>query len=94
MKYLFVIIFIILSYKLFAQEVPVKCGTEDQSIEYVASQPWYGNEEFLQHFSDSILTTTKGKTNSLVENAVFRVPVQFWVYTMEDISIEYFLLTK
>jgi len=48
----------------------------------------------MQHFSDSILTTTKGKTNSLVENAVFRVPVQFWVYTMEDISIEYFLLTK
>jgi hypothetical protein len=88
MKFVFVLFFLIFStsFNMFSQ-TEIKCGTEDPSESYITSQPWYGNEEFLQHFSDSILTNMKSATSSLVENVIFHVPVQFWVNTKDLITL-------
>jgi hypothetical protein len=53
----FLLIFII-SFELYSQN-EVECGTVDPDFEYTSSQPWFGNEEFLQHFSDSVLSSVK-----------------------------------
>lgn len=78
--------------------LPPECGTADFDTAYVDSLPWFGNNDYLFHFFDSVVeiypdldpdSIPPGKELyglDGVETVGIRIPVQFWVYENPEID--------
>lgn len=61
------------------------CGTPEKTDEEMQLLPWYGNNAYVTNLADSIETAHSDlintvKSNSSIPTALYRVPIQFWVY--------------
>lgn len=63
------------------------CGTETFTEEFMSKLPWYGNNDYLHFYADSIglfdVHRSIESSNLIPESFVqskFKIPIQFWVY--------------
>lgn len=82
-KYLYILLFVLLgSTSAFAQKNTFECGTPNISKTQMEKLPWYGNNQFLYNFLDSL----EGASNARVERTFegYQVAVQAWIYRKDD----------
>jgi hypothetical protein len=74
-------------YTLPATIAPLACETPDPTESELMAMPWYGNENFLLNFNDSlnaIYSNAGGRAAGGVADAWLRIPVRFWVYQISS----------
>lgn len=91
MKKIFGLFLIVLSiFNLHGQDR--NCGTEDLDSSYVVNSPWYGKNDWLLNYTDSIespLSCNNCKTGDGPSKTIYQIPVNVVVYynsTNPDIS--------
>lgn len=75
---LFFLLFIGLS-TTWAQE-PLECDHPDRDTTQAESLPWFGNNDYLEHFLDSIGYPSAGARIVGPDRVRYHVPIKFWVY--------------
>lgn len=69
-----------------SQDTTQRCWTQDPDTTIFFDLPWYGNNDFLENFLDSI---QYDDTTSLFRiigkpQVKFWIPIKFWIYRNED----------
>lgn len=85
---LLLLLFITCSLKFYAQDTSTtgKCGTPDMDTTEFKSLHWYDNNDYLEHFLDSIGYPSGGGGNRIIgsPNVRFWIPLKFWIYRNSD----------
>jgi hypothetical protein len=87
MKKIFVILIILFSLHATAQDTLTgKCWTPEMDTTEFQNQPWFSNNDYLEHFLDSIGYPAAGSGNRIVgaPQVRFWIPIRFWVYRNDD----------
>lgn len=83
MRFLCFVLLTVFSYNLSAQEIEQGCNTEDADSATVVNFRWYGNNEWLLNYVDSIeapFACTNCRIAEGVNRTAFQIPVNAIVY--------------
>ncbi len=85
---LLLLLFITCSLNFYAQDTSAtgKCGNTDLDTTEFKNQPWYDNNDYLEHFLDSIGYPQQGGSNRIIGSPTvkFWIPIHFWIYRNDD----------
>ena len=87
MKKIFTILFVLCALQVNAQDTLTgKCWTPEMDTTEFQNQPWFSNNDYLEHFLDSIGYPAAGSVNRIVgaPQVRFWIPLKFWVYRNDD----------
>lgn len=87
MKKIFISLIILSSLHAFAQDtLTSKCWTPEMDTTEFQNQPWFSNNDYLEHFLDSIGYPAAGSGNRIigVPEVRFWIPIKFWIYRNDN----------
>lgn len=61
-----------------------KCWTPEMDTTEFRNQPWYSNNDYLEHFLDSIWYPANGIKRIVGSPVRFWIPIKFWIYRNDD----------
>jgi len=79
-KYFSTILLLLSVHVVFSQVDTVDCDYPDRDTIEAENLPWFGNNEYLEFFLDSIGYPSAGSRIIGTGQVRYHVPIKFWVY--------------
>lgn len=79
-KIFFTALFCILATSIFSQITYIDDDAPDRDTTELESLPWFGNNQYLENFLDSIGYPSASNRIVGLDRVRYRVPIKFWVY--------------
>lgn len=84
MKYIIITLILLVSFFHVTYSQESECATDPIPLDSLEKLPWFYNRDYLNRLEDSLFAVRENKISNYIENVNFRVPIQFFIYTLEN----------